>query len=262
MELKNYSRPNYKMNPIFEVVCQLRFPPILRILESPTKFQDTIRQEYPEYSVSDGLPEDLPKEVRKVIAGNTKGVTHNFLSEDGVWRISLGTEFIALANSGKYSSFEDFEDRLNKIIKSFEAEYKPSSYTRVGLRYKNLIVRTVFPNVSELSWNQIIPQNVSPEMHDEDIGDGKVTSFDKNLLLKEGFEKINIIYSFSRVSGSIKGENIENEQAYIIDIDSFTEKKIYDTDAISATIKSCKQNIQNIFRHSITEQLHKTLESG
>jgi hypothetical protein len=42
--LKDYPRVIYKRNPIIGVVCELRFPPILRIAaEPPVAFQEWIR---------------------------------------------------------------------------------------------------------------------------------------------------------------------------------------------------------------------------
>lgn len=44
-------RVRYELNPIQEVICQLRYPPILRIgAEAPAAFQEVIRKDYPLYS--------------------------------------------------------------------------------------------------------------------------------------------------------------------------------------------------------------------
>lgn len=41
----------YENNPLAKVVCQLQFPPILKIdTELPSMFQDSIRDEYSSYS--------------------------------------------------------------------------------------------------------------------------------------------------------------------------------------------------------------------
>lgn len=48
MKLPEFDRVIYEYNPLFEVVCQLTFPPILKIShQEPVEFQDEIRFQYP-----------------------------------------------------------------------------------------------------------------------------------------------------------------------------------------------------------------------
>ena len=56
MVFPNFERVVYKKNPLEEVICQLRFPPILRIDSgNAADFQDVIRQDYPLYSEASDL---------------------------------------------------------------------------------------------------------------------------------------------------------------------------------------------------------------
>ena len=82
----------YKKNPLDRVICQLRFPPILRIdAEPPVKFQDRVRKEFPYYSEKNELTMGIPSRVREQIphellgeilrTANTKN--YEFSSEDG-----------------------------------------------------------------------------------------------------------------------------------------------------------------------------------
>jgi hypothetical protein len=46
----------YDVNPLEEVICQLRFPPILKIDEATlADFQECVRNSYPFYTVSNPL---------------------------------------------------------------------------------------------------------------------------------------------------------------------------------------------------------------
>ncbi len=46
----NQPRKIYRRNQLIEVICQLRFPEILKIeAHEPADFQDAIRQAYPQY---------------------------------------------------------------------------------------------------------------------------------------------------------------------------------------------------------------------
>ena len=50
MPFPEKQRVIYKKNPLNKVICQFRFPPILRIdSEIPSSFQDSIRSDFPLY---------------------------------------------------------------------------------------------------------------------------------------------------------------------------------------------------------------------
>lgn len=57
----------YDQNPLEEVICELRFPQILRIeSEAPAAFQDRVRGEYPLVNKRTPLNLGLPPEVAKI----------------------------------------------------------------------------------------------------------------------------------------------------------------------------------------------------
>lgn len=48
-------------SPLVEVVCQVRFPPILRInKEEPSDFQEAVRQRFPELAAEQGMVLQMP----------------------------------------------------------------------------------------------------------------------------------------------------------------------------------------------------------
>lgn len=266
MNLKDYPRPQYAINPILDVVCQLRYPPILKILETPVLFQEKIRNEYPEYQQTGfNFPENFPVELQNMMrsAGMNQGgddIHHKFASEDNIWQISLGKNYLSLTNIGHYTGFEDFKNRFEKLLEAFHATYSPLLYTRIGLRYKNIITKKIFHEIESYSWSQLIPSHVAPELHDADISEKKIIDFEKKLVLAEGSERINLFNVLTRVSGEFKGVALEDQLAYIIDIDCYTEEKTNDCTTIRDTIISFKKDIQNLFRRSISDELHKALE--
>ncbi len=254
MKLKEFDRPHYEINPIFEVICQLRFHTILKISEPPVSFQDKIRNEYPDYRLDPVVPDG----VFPMFIGASE-VQHRFVSEDGVWQVLLAKDNISLTNFGGYTSFEDFSCRLDAILDAFDSEYSPSAYSRIGLRYRNLIARSVFPQIKSLEWKKLIPEYIAPELHDGNIGESKVYGFEKKIILQEDNEKINVFHVLQKMSGELHGTEFEDELAYIIDIDSYTEEKINDRNILRNAVQSFKQNIQNIFRYSISDELHSAL---
>lgn len=63
MTIKFPSKPDIplKKAPLMEVVCQVRFPPILRInTEEPSEFQEEIRDRFPKIEIEQGFLLRLP----------------------------------------------------------------------------------------------------------------------------------------------------------------------------------------------------------
>ena len=107
----------YEKAQLVEVICQLRFPPILSIdAKSPADFQDTVRDNFPRYQLN---VEKVQREGRVEEVKN-----HNFISEDGSYKLSLTKNFIALSTM-RYTSWEDFAGKLDEPLGQFSRIYRP-----------------------------------------------------------------------------------------------------------------------------------------
>src|SRR5437867_910928 len=96
MPFPDSQRVIYTQNPLHEVICQLRFPPILRIdAEPPAAFQERLRAMYPLFrEIEQDLPFDnAPAEFAKILKGallnRTRAMGYEFVSEDGAWLVTL-----------------------------------------------------------------------------------------------------------------------------------------------------------------------------
>jgi uncharacterized protein (TIGR04255 family) len=59
MQFPDYERVIYERNPLNEVLCQLRFPSILKVTsQQPVEFQEVIRTDYPILNIK--RPVELP----------------------------------------------------------------------------------------------------------------------------------------------------------------------------------------------------------
>ena len=78
------ARQIFKRRQLLEVICQLRFPDILKIESTdPAEFQDRIRGEYPQYQKK---VEQLPPQIvngKPVPQGTVNN--YQFISEDSQW---------------------------------------------------------------------------------------------------------------------------------------------------------------------------------
>ncbi len=261
MRLTEYERVIYKKNTIEEVICQLRFPTTLKI-DNPAiaSFQDAIRRDYPDYQSGDSI---VPVEFAGMLAQPgfefpKRRADHRFVSEDKHWRIAVNQSFIALTCDA-YTRFEEFTERLNNALDLLIKIFSPPYFNRIGLRYKNLIWRP-FLGIPDISWKELIPPSVAPELH-SDVYRDKVFFFDKKVHLKEDNVRINITRSLVQASGVFRGTEFKDEEIYIIDADAYTEVKYDPTPTpINNTINTFNASLRSLFRDSITDKLHQSME--
>src|SRR5664280_2408704 len=125
-------------NPLEEVLCQLRFPPLLRIeAEIPVAFQDAVRGRFPQLreSRSIGVPVGVPAEIADLIGKVAPPrASYEFVTGDDRYALALTRDFVALTTRD-YTQWNDFRDHLQIAIRALEEVYAPDGLTRVGLRY-------------------------------------------------------------------------------------------------------------------------------
>ena len=149
----NQPRKFYRRSPLIEVICQLRFPDILKIeAHEPADFQDAIRQVYPQYAKR---IEQLPPQNAggKMVEQGTVN-NYQFISADGGWKVSLTKGFIALSTT-RYTRWEEFAKRLDVVLAAFIKIYQPAYFTRVGLRYMNAVNKAAL-GFAETPWHELI----------------------------------------------------------------------------------------------------------
>ena len=259
MNFKEFERVEYKHNILFEVLCQVRFPEIMKISqEEPAEFQDIVRKEgYPELeSEIPPLLPGMPEELGEAIAA---AKIFHFLSEEKDWKISLARDFIAFTCSGSYKSYTDFKERLQKVLRIFSEIYEPSYFTRIGLRYRD-IANSVFLPHAKQGVEAFIPKHIFPELADpisENIETlQKVSSFN------DGNVKANVFHVLSGVSGQFGKKQVNDEKSYIIDVDCFSESRIEGINDVLAKCDRFKQLNWNIFQWSITDDLRGAMEGS
>ncbi len=120
MPFPEANRVLYRKNPLDQVVCQLRFPPILRIdAEIPAEFQEMVRRQIPNLTetsewkleVPPGLKDQISPEILRQILQSSGNKNYEFSSEDGQWKINLTRTFVALTTQ-RYERWEEFKEKL------------------------------------------------------------------------------------------------------------------------------------------------------
>lgn len=140
MALNFPHRPDVQLEnaPLVEVICQVRFPPILRILrEEPSEFQERVRRRFPELQIEQGVAISLSGGAGGMPPSvETPPKLYRFRSADGHTVVSLALDFFAVSSQA-YSHWHDFAGDLALAANAVREIYEPAYAARIGLRYVN-----------------------------------------------------------------------------------------------------------------------------
>jgi uncharacterized protein (TIGR04255 family) len=256
MKFPESERVIYEKNPLVEVICQLQFPSILRISQqSPVDFQDRIRDDYPilEFSQGNQLPTEISNIMQQLGSPFVNNQTYVFKSEESTWQVVLNQNSITLSTR-KYERYENFKEKFKDIISVFEEIYKPSFYSRVGLRYKDLIIPSQL-DLKDVDWSELIPKHIASELHTPEMAES-ITAFMKNLQMSSDDKQIALNHGLVMARDAITNKD---EEAYLLDADFSTTVKLNRDDDVWDTIDLFNKMARNLFRWSITDKLHETL---
>ncbi len=244
----------YSNNPLAEVICQLRFPPILEISsEKPSGFQNKIRSKYPLYESGDNpsVPEEISQMITQFkLPGISEAPIHKFLTENSKSYISLNQGFLALTTR-EYHRWEDFLVEIKNAQNAHEQEYQPAFYSRIGLRYQDVIDRKEFGLGNE-PWKNLINRNLVGMLgidniytHVQEMWSTSILSIDE---VKGGLFKLR----------HGLGKDKENKEVYVIDADFFTTERSQSAD-VASTLGIFNRLAGNFFRWAITGHLQEAL---
>ena len=178
-------RTRYEHPPVHEVICQLRFPAILSISETPpAKFQEAVRDQLPRYAQGqDTVPPQISGQGEGLqVQQRPPVVNYRFLSEDGAWKLNLTQEFIALSTL-RYAGWEDFARRLDRPLAALIQLYRPAFFQRVGLRYVNLFSRKAL-GLEGTPWAELFPPAYAGPLGEEDVEEERVAACGVDLLIR------------------------------------------------------------------------------
>jgi uncharacterized protein (TIGR04255 family) len=246
----------YDVNPLVEVICQLRFPPILRVAaEPPVAFQERIRAQYPLYSQRDpvqtmtGIPPELARLLGSTPFAGVPG-THDFSSVDSMWTVSLSRDSLALTCTD-YVRWEYFADHLGEPLKALHEIYKPAFYTRIGLRYRDVICRGPL-KLPDTPWMELLSPSIAADLGDSSVAD-RVEKSIHNVVFKvdEHDGKVQIQHGLTPNPNG-------TEMCYLIDSDFYREQQT-ETKNAPRVLDAFNEEAGRLFRWCITSKLHDAM---
>ncbi len=253
----------YQDNPLIEVVCQLRFPPILKIdHELPALFQEAIRSNYPNFvevsgistqtepMVNPGNPNDIFEQLTKQNFISFK--EYRFSSSDEIWKVTLSRTFIALSTS-KYERWEEFRSKLEFLFNKFIEIYNPSYFSRIGLRYIDLVDREKL-NIKEVSWNDLLQDYVLGLISTPEGKTIKAFECKYELGLADEESIVAIRTSFAKANES---KNLY--ESFVIDSDFFNNNKTTSIEVFNK-LDFFHDRATRLIRWAIKPKLHDALK--
>ena len=212
------ARVRYLNSTLQEVIYQVRFPKILKLTEeAPVAFQERLIGKYPIYSVqkNETVFEFNGKEQQQLNENN-----HCFISPSGRTKINLTSSFLALSTL-EYQRWEAFKEEILDVLNVFYSCYTIPGIQRVGLRYKNLIVRSKL-GLGGKPWADLFDTSIlGPLSSREDV-------VNYNLV----FELKNADNCFTNRHYALVRGNSSDESSLVLDCDYYYTG-FYKTDIVS-----------------------------
>ena len=245
----------YERNPLEQVICQLRFPSILKIVSrEPAEFQDLVREKYPFYEhTPSGL--DVPEQFRDVVSrlgvdlgGEGK---HEFRSENKKQAIALTKDFVAFTDSD-YRRWEQFIDEVRTTKHALETVYRPAFYSRVGLRFRDAIDRADL-DLGQVPWAELLRGGLLGFLHDEGIRD-RVTETHTQLAIRLDEPHGSVM----AIRHGLANRSDNGSDVYFIDIDCFISGKV-NTNDVTPALESFHRVSGDFFRWVIRPTLTDAL---
>lgn len=262
MLFSDRARSHYPNAPLHEVICQLRFPPILTINNvEPADFQEAIRAEFPQYARRQdtaapkitGLGGPSPKVEQQPPVTN-----YNFLSADGKWKLNLTKDFIALSTL-RYSGWPEFARMLDKPLASFIRIYKPAYFQRVGLRYVNLVSRRKL-GLEDTPWTELIAPAYTGPLQEPDVAEDSVLNCGCDLLVKlDSSCQAKVHAGPGRIKTNVPNTPQDPEVKFIFDMDLSMNGQTPCTLA-AAALETLHGHSTRLFEGAVTDRLRNAME--
>ncbi|MDE2857268.1 MAG: TIGR04255 family protein [Chloroflexota bacterium] len=264
MEFPPTDRVIYNINPLRLVVCQLRFPLDLRIdVAMPADFQQKIRGVFPlakedtdesSYFVPDDVARHFPNEMLEALSTRINR-RYLFQSRDKAWAVTLANNFVALECT-EYICWEDFRERLALVVSAICETYQVGFFTRIGLRYQNVIDRRVL-GLNDFGWKELLshfvlgPLSLSKSVESAQEHNG---SFLTQLYNSE--DVVRVRYGLvTEKSGD------PSNVMFILDYDFFTKDNVEtEADDVVKRVDIYNSSNRGLFRRCIKDKLHDAME--
>ena len=176
---------------------------------------------------------------------------HQFLTDDKTRLVSLSQDFIAISEKS-YQKWDLFREEVKLAERAFRGIYQPAFYTRIGLRYRDVLDRDDL-NLHGRSWSELLNLSFIGELGAE-VLTGEVEDIRTQSLVRLP----DVPNGMVRIQHGLTRTPDGDKQVYVIDSDFYTAEKTELDDAFQ------KLDIFNrwggrLFRWAISDRLRDAL---
>ena len=179
------------------------------------------------------------------------GRNYSFATRDGSWTVNLTRTFVALSTTA-YERWEGFRERFGLPLRALLDVYQPSFFTRIGLRYVDVIKRSAI-GVADVPWRDLLSPTITGMLGSQVTAE-EVESFESvhEIRLPDGNGRTRVIAKLGRDADTA-------ETTFVIDSDFFDTSRT-DTEHAIEKLDSLHSGAFDLIRWVITERLHEAME--
>jgi uncharacterized protein (TIGR04255 family) len=244
-----------------QVICQLRFSPVLRIRQDDAiiPFQESLRLEYPRYERRQGVALLItPNGVQEQPVPEPQ---HRFQDSSETFTAILASDFVALETT-RFVDFDDFVGRVIRLAQAVDEEYNPAEITRIGLRFINELRLPSEDSHAEMR------RAVSPVL----LGAQGAVELDTSLVgAQQAIELVGedhrmlVRHGLNPLGGttvdivSAARQRPDPRPFYLLDLDAFTEQSVpYSVEGVEARLRDFNDMTRSFFAWSIEEDYRRS----
>ena len=237
--------------PLVRVVARIGFPAIVSIgkVEFIAPFQEAIRSAYPVLR-----PEQTVVFAIGGVGNVPPQTTWRFSDIEGVWRVSLASNFVALETT-RYVSRANFIERLELIINALAKHINPQLMDRIGVRYidqvKGEALRTLAKYVRPEVLGVLSTEAAQYVQH---------AMTESLFTIPNGKAQLLARWGQMPAGATVDPAAIEpiDEPSWILDVDMFCpEPRPFSTELVINEYRAFSERIYTFFRWAVTDEFLK-----
>jgi uncharacterized protein (TIGR04255 family) len=170
--------------------------------------------------------------------------------------VTLSREILILRTTG-YTQWEKFSEQLSRVRETLESIYRPAYYVRVGLRYVDIVRRSIL-GLNNVPWEDLLNPAIGGELSAPEFGES-VDSAQRKLHCKlEGENRFLTLNTGIALADPTDPGGVK-ERCFLIDADFHTHQRT-ENQNVTAALDSFNQASGNLFRWAIRPRLREALE--
>jgi uncharacterized protein (TIGR04255 family) len=260
--LADVERVVFTRPPLMLVVCQVRFTPVLSVTvpQFVAPFQRAIKDEFPILTHVTQVQVEMEVSAEHSVEGRSLSPTWRFADRSGTWTAVLAPDSFAL-ETRQYTHFDEFIERLQRVLAALKEHIQPEGGSRLGLRYINEI-RAETGSPAKALRSELVGLLSAPE-----FGDHATLAIQEVQLQFSDAQSIHVRHGLLPEGSTVEPRSGQPPPAgpfYLLDFDAFrtfSELKLLpmNPETIYLHVTEYHSAIERLFRWAVTDEYTRSL---